>query len=136
MFKKRIKKLSLRVTASGRLCNVKKQTAQGSGKEFVTASILDSVKNKEGEYESRFTNIVAFNNNAEYIARLDDKTAVNVFGDLTVRAYNDADGTPKANASIQVITVEKCPTSGQAKTEDIVEDSTPAPVKKSVFAPA
>ncbi len=70
----------------GRLINVKTETAK-TGKEYVTASLMDSVKGRDGTYTNRFMRLMAFGQIAEYLKTLAEGTALIVEGSLEATAY-------------------------------------------------
>jgi single-stranded DNA-binding protein len=115
------------ITASmdGRLYSMEKKTSKG-GREYVTAVLRDSVKDQEGNWTSRFVNIVAFGSDAEYIASQPEGTSLIVDGPFSMEVRKDKDGNFSPRGKIVVSMVRRPETSrvkDGVEPNEVVEDS-------------
>lgn len=106
-----------KVILSGNLCKDIEVRYTPSNKPVIqnTIAVKNDFKNKDGNYDSQFINIVVWNNQAEYLANYAAKgSKVLVEGRLTNRSYDKQDGT---KAYITEVVVEKLELLG-AKTQE------------------
>lgn len=84
-------------------------------------AVRNDFKNKDGEYDCEFINIVAWRNHAEYLSKYANKgTKILVEGKLTNRSYEKDDGTKGYIAEVVVEKVEIL-NSKKEKTDEEIE---------------
>lgn len=85
-----------------------------------SVAVRNDFKNKDGEYDSEFINIVAWRNQAEFLSKYANKgTKVLVEGKLTNRSYDKQDGT---KGYVTEVIVEKVEILNSSKKEEIKEE--------------
>lgn len=112
-----------RIILSGNICKDIEVRYTQSNKPVIqnTIAVKNDFKNKDGNYDSQFINIVVWNNQAEYLAKYAAKgSKVLVEGRLTNRSYDKQDGT---KAYITEVVVEKLELLGMAKKEETKQDT-------------
>lgn len=83
------------IAVIGNLCKDVETKYSESGKAVLqnTVAVKQNKKNKEGNYDSDFIDIVAFSNNAEYLGKYAKKgDKVGIQGKLHIDNYKDEEG--------------------------------------------
>ncbi len=112
-----------KVILSGHICKDIEVRYTQSNKLVIqnTIAVKNDFKNKDGNYDSQFINIVVWNSQAEYLAKYAAKgSKLLVEGRLTNRNYDKQDGT---KAYITEVIVEKLELLGVVKKEEPKQDT-------------
>jgi hypothetical protein len=75
LIERKVKEMPIYLTVQGRVYNVKTSQAQ-NGTEYVNVGISDSVRNPQGEYQTRWLNVTAWGRDAENLKTMEPGTAV------------------------------------------------------------
>lgn len=86
----------------GRIGRDPKQTQTKNGKQMVTASVAVDVGKDPAESETLWVNLLAFERNAELLAKHQTGDMVGVTGKLTRNHYDGKDGVQRESWSIIV----------------------------------
>lgn len=110
-------------TLVGNLYNVEEKTS-GKGAVFATAALRDSVRGEDGNWNSRFFNLVLFGNNDVKLAKeLGNGSAVVIQGDTSAKIGNNG----KVSIRVAVTKIVKCPkdfSQENIPTKEVVPDET------------
>ncbi len=112
-----------KVILSGNLCKDIEVRYTQSNKLVIqnTIAVKNDFKNKDGDYESQFINIVVWNNQAEFLNKYAAKgTKILVEGRIANRSYDKQDG---AKAYITEVIVEKLELLGVGRKEETKQDT-------------
>ena len=78
-----------------------RRTESGISICLFSVAVSSNVKNKDGEYQTSFFDVVAWRSLAEFVAKYFDKgAAVLVEGELVQRKYQDKDGNSRIAVEI------------------------------------
>lgn len=97
------------IAITGNLCHNIELRYSKNNKAVLTNTIAvrQNKKNKDGQYETDFIDIVAFSNNAEFIGKYAKKgNKVGIQGKLHINNYTDEKGITHKNSYIVVDNVE------------------------------
>ena len=96
------------VSLFGKIYNVETKTSK-DGKPFVSATIRDSVRNAQGEWESRFIRLTAYGVMADRLNECPRGTVACVEGVMEPSIYVDKGGTPRLSLDVRVDRIRKAP---------------------------
>ena len=110
----------------GNLCKDVETRYSESGKAVLqnTVAVKKNKKNKEGQYETDFIDIVAFSNNAEFIGKYAKKGyKVGIQGKLHIDNYTDDKGVTHRRTYVVVDNVELLTSSKKEETTEEIKFS-------------
>ena len=105
--------------------NTTKNTENNKGISKTTIAVRREFKNANGEYESDFFDLVAFQHQSEYMTKYVHKgDKIAIAGKLNTRQYEAQDGTKRKVYEIIVESIENLsPKATETKQEEIEEDA-------------
>ena len=102
-----------------------RQTQSGKSVVSFTIAVDRDFKNKDGERESDFINIIAWGSSADFVARYFGKgDMIAVEGRLKIRNWTDENGTNRKTAEIEADRLHFCGVKSNRNESENVDSST------------